>query len=197
MYSLILMTAMSSAPQGPEFGGYFRDLFNRGCSGCTGCSGCYGSCSGQGTGCYGSDRPPFGSRLRAFFSFGGGDCCGGCYGSCTGRSYACYGSSCCGGSGFGGYAAPLDYGLPGGYPAPAGEPLPYGGVPGAIPPPTLPPGAEAVPPFAPNRPAPVIDDRYSLRAQSPAAGGLVSASPNRATVVVRLPADAKLYAEGR
>ena len=42
MYSLVLMSAMSSAPATPEFNGFFRDLF-------FGCGGCYGS----GNGCYG------------------------------------------------------------------------------------------------------------------------------------------------
>src|SRR5687768_6431222 len=88
MYSLILMTAMTAAPQGPEFGGLFRRS-----------AACYGTCDGQTAGCYGADRPGFGSRIRAFFSFGGCNGCNGCYGSCAGRTAnACYGSLACYGS---------------------------------------------------------------------------------------------------
>jgi hypothetical protein len=32
MYSLVLMTAMTTGPTGPEFNGFFRDLFS-GCNG--------------------------------------------------------------------------------------------------------------------------------------------------------------------
>src|SRR5947208_1840883 len=73
MYTLLLMTAMSGAPQTAEFNGFFRDLFSfNGCHGS--CTGCYGSCSGQSSGCYGSCNGNcngcggFGSRLRAFFT---------------------------------------------------------------------------------------------------------------------------------
>ena len=90
MYSLILMTAMSAAPDTTEFNGFFRDLFSfrGGCHGsCTGCygsctgrsSGGYGSCTGSGSGCYGN------GRLRAFNN-------NACYGSCTGRTAAGVGS---------------------------------------------------------------------------------------------------------
>ena len=84
MYSLILMTAMSGAPEAPEFNGFFRNLFN----GCRreSCYGCYGSGVSRSVGCYGS-CDGFGSRVRAFFNRGS------CYGSCYGTSYACYGSS--------------------------------------------------------------------------------------------------------
>jgi uncharacterized protein (TIGR03000 family) len=200
MYSLILMTAMSSAPQGPEFGGYFRDLFHR-----NGCAGCYGTCAGRGAACYGTCDGGFGSRIRAFFSFGG---CNGCYGSCTGRSYACYGAShscqgchgtahaCAGGMAFGSHPAPFDYGGPpptGPFaPAPTFDPAaPF--VPGAVQP--IRPGFDGVP-LAPNTPAPpaVIEDRNAFRGPPP---GPAPSGPNRATVVVKLPADARLYAEGR
>ena len=33
MYSLVLMAALTSAPDTPQFNGYFRDLFGSGCTG--------------------------------------------------------------------------------------------------------------------------------------------------------------------
>lgn len=199
MYSLILMTAMSSAPQGPEFNGFFRDLFQRGsCSG--NCTGCYGTCVGKSAGCYGNSCHGFGSRIRSFFSFRGGNCNGGCGGqgscsgqtsnSCIGSTYLAQGSSCCGGgiaySCMGGMAFPSGV-APGIY----GSPIPGGSMndfaPYAVPGPIAP--SPSTGPFAPNSPAPappVIEDRNSMNA-----GGL------RGTVIVRLPADARLYAEGR
>src|SRR5207247_7277774 len=75
------MTAMGTAPQTAEFGGFFRDLFGCGCCGgarysCGGCSCCGGCCGGfLGLGLF--------SRRY--------DCCGG--GGCSGARYSCYGPS--------------------------------------------------------------------------------------------------------
>src|SRR5438105_2453230 len=99
MYSLIMMTAMASAPQGPQFNGYFRDLFlGNGCNGqCAGCSGNanYATCSG-GYGCSCCGGLFSGDRVRAFFSFNGAcyGCCGGsCNGCCGGTvMYSCSGT---------------------------------------------------------------------------------------------------------
>ena len=169
MYTLLLMTAMSSSPQTAEFHGFFRDLFSF--HGCHGSGSGYGSCAGYSSGCYGSSNcNGFGSRLRAFFAGSS------CYGSCAGRSAGCYGS--CQGSGYGcaGGFAPVPMG-PGGFAAP------------------LPPGAAAPGlDYLPATPVPAIpppsvqDSRQRI--------GLAGAG-NRAKVVVRLPADARLYAEGR
>jgi uncharacterized protein (TIGR03000 family) len=228
MYSLLLMTAMSTAPSTAEFGGLLRDWFGgcRGsCSGsCTGTS--YGSCSGRSTGCYGSSccGGGFGSRLRAFFNRGS------CYGSCSGRSGGCYGSctgsyvyhgSCCGGGG--GYPpTPMynDYPMPGGgvpYAAPApavsfawpssspcdccgstlGTPMPVGNPYPVAP---FPPTSGGVPQAQPMPAQPPASVPESPSYRRPIAGptGLPTGnSANRATVVVHLPTDAKLYAEGR
>jgi uncharacterized protein (TIGR03000 family) len=204
MYSLIVMTALSGAPDVPEFGGLFRNAFS-------GCAGCYGSCVGRSAGCFGCVGGGFGSRLRAFFSFGGGSC----YGSCLGRSYACVGMahSCVGfapGAGFDTYPpAGPGLGVPYAPPVPAipgSAFLPTTAAPGccddgfALGAPA-PAGDPYLPPFAPAAPMPagppasVPEDRDARRVTFvPSAAG---ADPTRGTVVVRLPADAVLYAEGR
>lgn len=80
MYSVVLMMAMTGAPESPDF--FFRKHRCDGGSGCCGCTGgCYGGCSGYacGGGC--------------------GGCRGGCYGGgCRGGCYGggCYGAGCCG-----------------------------------------------------------------------------------------------------
>lgn len=81
MYTLVLMTAMSTAPATPQFDGIFGDLFRGSCHGsCTGRS-CQGSCHGS---CHGG---LFQGRIRNFFSdlFDGRSCQGSCHGSCNGR----------------------------------------------------------------------------------------------------------------
>src|SRR5438874_1034654 len=87
MYSMILMSALATGPQAPQFGGY---LFH-GCGGCGGtttaasCTGCCGGCGGLFSG----------DRIRNFFNMGGG--CGGC---CGGRAagFATSCTGCCGGA---------------------------------------------------------------------------------------------------
>ncbi|HET6573014.1 MAG TPA: TIGR03000 domain-containing protein [Fimbriiglobus sp.] len=207
MYSLILMTAMSGAPEAPQFNGFFRNLFN-GCRG-ESCYGCYGSGVSRSAGCYGSCHG-FGSRLRAFFSFGGGSC----YGSGVSRSGGCYGSgySCSGSS----YSCGGGYGLPpaGGFgvpPAPDGFAPPAPAVPGSAYLPadgcgccdgyTLGTPAPVADPFrapftaapTPMPPATVPEDRNARRVALSPPGN----DKARGTVVVKLPADATLYAEGR
>jgi uncharacterized protein (TIGR03000 family) len=205
MYTMVMMSALSMGPDVPQFNGYFRDLFSfRGS-----CNGCYGSCTGRTSGgyaascqgCSGCDG--FGSRIRSFFSFGGchGSCqgnrsssasnnChgGGCYGStaristgCTG----CYGSSC-----FGSPQSCLGGGMiyDGGMMPGMGAPI-YPG-------PTYPSGpmVDPVDPRAPIRPAiPEIDE--SRNSKIPLIS--VQGDANRATVTVRAPVDARVYAEGQ
>jgi len=242
MYSLVLLAALSGAPDAPEFGGALLDRFRGGCCGSSsasagGCSGyqaprysCYGGCSGSsfatgcsgylaGSGCCGGDREGFFSRLRRFFNRGEG-CCGGsgsgygCFGSgygCFGRGYGCSGLasySCFGGPAhtFPSLAGPTVSYTPvfngglscyGGGPLPAPPPVfdpsPAGpSVPGIMPPP---PSI----PYAPPEPAPATNPQ-NLGSRPPSPGpALVSnpAGPARATVVVRLPADARLFAEGK
>lgn len=192
MYSLVLMTAMATSPSTPEFHGYFRDrLLGNGCSGQTG--GCYGmsaSASCQGCSCHGGLFS--GDRMRSFFSFGGGSCsgCTGCTG-CSGAAFSCQGyaiSYGCGSVAFtcgGGF---IDMGTPYAQPVPTGLP---GAFP-TIPPTTLP--MDGTTPYA--QPVPAETREYTPNNQLPPPGSL-AASPNRATVIVRLPAEAKLFAEGR
>jgi uncharacterized protein (TIGR03000 family) len=211
MYSIVVMASLTSAPDVPQFNGYFRDLFHsdaNGCNGCNGCCGgarysCCGGCCGSGysdyagscSGCCGSSCSGgvfglgVGQRVRSWFERDPS----GCYGS---RSYSCYGSSCCGsGASYSvspaySYAPTLNAGLScqGGFPTPA-------------PPPTF---APFPPPGAPS--APGIP--YATPDAAPAAGGLRQAGQSsvaltgggaaaRAAVLVRLPADARLYADGR
>jgi len=89
MYSLVLMTALTTGTATPAWGhrccgchGYSA------CNGCYGCSGCYG-CRGC-HGCYG-----------CYGNYGCYGCYGyGCYGGCLGCS-GCYGGWSCYGSGYG------------------------------------------------------------------------------------------------
>lgn len=213
MYSLVLMTALTAAPETAEFNGFFRRLFSFG--------GCQGSCDGKGTGCYGSGYGCTGSRPRMF---AGSSCHGSCTGSgygctgsaarsagCSGSSYSCMGSanfSCtggamssysCTGGAMNSYFPPADpgsgcFGSQLSSPTMIGDP--FGGMP--VGPPMTYPGADGVRPAVPQpaEPPTVVPDSRSLRPYlsyaTPTGAGL-----GRGTVVVRLPADAELYAEGR
>jgi len=206
MYSLVLMSAMSTAPSTVEFNGYFRDLFNRGgCSGCTGCNGCNGaarySCSGGCTGsnsascngCCGGSGLFSGERIRSLFQ--PASCCGGCCGGTM-----AYATGCCGGTivnvgpamsytpvmngGLSCFGSPVVTN-----PAPMIEPYPS--LPGfGVPPPS------AIP-YAPPEVAPpsVIPERTGFGPR-PAVTASNSTGGGRATVIVRLPADAQLFADG-
>lgn len=182
MYSLVLMTALSTAPNGPEFNGYFRDLF-RGSSNSASQS---NSCSGGGI---------FHGRIIRALTFGGGacsgSCTGSCYGSCTGstftgRSLSCNGGctgavpsySCCGGG------AAVRYSCNGGFPgsspdfgSPYATPLPayYGPI------------VSTIPILDPVR----VDSSFKNVLPNPT----ISAD-QRATVSIRLPADARLSVDG-
>jgi uncharacterized protein (TIGR03000 family) len=221
MYSLVLMSAMTAAPDTAEFNGFFRDLFNRNnCAGCTGgcagpvryngytggCSGVsdYASCSG----CGGGGTMIFGMRDRVRSWWNADGCCGGC---CGGMAYACQGSAayaCFGG-------APVSYtpvfngGLScqGGpvpfAPAPVFEPyptIPGGGAPYPSAPSFPPAGPAPTIPYAEPVPAPGSSTANGLRPagfSGPAGTPVGASGPGaRATVVVRLPVDATLYADG-
>jgi uncharacterized protein (TIGR03000 family) len=207
MYSIVMMTALTAAPDAPQFNGYFRDLFSRdsnsGCSGCSGCNGCSGaarySCSGgccgstayttSCSGCCGSSccgggvfGLGLGTRVRSWFEPTGSGCCGG-------HSYSCSGSvsSCFGGAAYS-YTPVFNGGL-----------SCQGGLPYSAPPPmfdTSPgmPGAPGIPYAVPD-PAPGMT---GLRPAGNTNSALVSNGPTaRAAVVVRIPADARLFADGR
>jgi len=113
MYSVVMLAAMSAAPETPEFFGLFGRCFGGrtvvyGCGGCYGCSGCYGyrtSCFGCG-GCWGT---------TVTYSYG----CSGCGGwGCTGYSVGCtgcWGYAPVGCTGVGCYGAGVPVGCYGGY----------------------------------------------------------------------------------
>jgi uncharacterized protein (TIGR03000 family) len=208
MYSIVLMAAITTTPDTASFNGYFRDLFNRnGCNGCNGCSGgvryggagCCGgtsysaSCSGCNgcNGCCGGSVFGWGlgDRVRRWFETAGSGCCGThSYGCCGGMSYA---AGCCGGSAYSCFGGPaMSY-----TPMFNGGLACQGGLPYSAPPPTFDtPGIPNVP-YAVPTPAPGM---IGLRPAAHAAAVPVSNGQTaRATVSVRLPADAKLFAEGR
>ncbi len=249
MYTLVLMSALGTAPESGDFNGFFRDLFSfrGGCrgadddrstsrdtgSGCTGCCGglfhggvrnwlhgCHGSC----TGCNGGTGRAV-SPARA----GGTTCQGGtgCNGSvaadrgysCTGgtaypgyASASCFGSSpgSCFGSGVGGYGTPMpgNFGTPGiggsglpddfapNRPVPPSYFGPYMGESYPVGPPMIispPSGFDSYPLAPPSAVPPAVgEERGTMSTYRPA-----TRDAQRGTVVVKLPPDAKLYAEGR
>lgn len=199
MYSLVLMTAMAGAPDTPEFNGYFRDLFSprSGCNGCTGCTGCTGGSSSYATNCTGCCGGCHGFLgIREWWqsrSFSGGGCCGGS--SAQAMSYGCCGGSSCFGGPVMAYNPQFNAGLScsgGSAPFAPAPDFGFGSPfvqPGGIP--------YAQPDVAP--PSVIPDTRYF---QSGNVNGIMTASGStpsdtaRATVMVRLPTDAKLFADG-
>lgn len=182
MYTLVMMTALTTAPESTQFNGFFRDLAGgSGCqsdarsqsdgTNCRGSNGCNGCCGGGGL---------FNGRIISFFSFGGGCRGSSCNGSCDGRSAgtSCQGSSCqgnsCNGSRreaascfgsscFGNAFAPMNI-------------------------PTYPGGGYDTVPFSPPTSVPSERDTYRPT---------VIDERERGVIIVRLPDDAKLFAEGR
>jgi uncharacterized protein (TIGR03000 family) len=217
MYSIVLLTAFTATPDTPQFNGYFRDLFHRDSNGCNGCNGCSGaarynctgcsgsamsssSCSGSCTGCCGGGHIfGLGERVRSWFE--GSNCCGTRNYNCTGATFAS--SSCCGSSAYSCFGGPSYSYTPmfnGGLSC-------QGGIPMSAPPPmfdTFPtPSAPGVPgmPWAVPQPAPgTIGMRPSISpATYPTSTSTLTSNgaTGRATVIVRLPVDARLYADSR
>lgn len=202
MYSLVMMTALTTAPSGLEFNGYFRDLIH----------GRNSSSQSQSSSCSGGI---FHGRIITFLTFGGGSCSGSCSGSCTGRSNSCSGCSgtvpsysCTGCSGSvyscnGSYAAAPRYsctgGQPGSFPtefgSPYATPMPaYYSAPTITSfgnPVTVVP---TVPYFAPAVIEPTARFESSTGQKNVLPNPTITAS-QRATVVIRLPADARLYVD--
>ncbi len=216
MYTLVMMAALTTAPDATQANGFFRDL--------AGGSGCHADSRSESdtkncSGCCGGGL--FHGRIMSFFnSFLGerGSCCGGsCHGSsCNGRSAAstCHGSSCtgsrrdsgssCNGSAscFGsscmgsGNFAPMSIPYPGDYaqPIPSNSGYGSGCFGGSIPsypggsPSIIPGGGFDTVPFSPPMSVPSERDTYRPTVIDDSARGVV---------LVRLPEDAKLYAEGR
>jgi uncharacterized protein (TIGR03000 family) len=93
MYSVVLATVLTAGGASPAWGCH-------GCHGCCGgynafsCGGCFGCCGGCFGGCHGCWGGCYGSSCNGCwgsFSISFG-CCGGCHGGCYGGCYgACYG----------------------------------------------------------------------------------------------------------
>ena len=188
MYSVVLLVALTGGTDTPAFGkgcsgcsgcygccGGWSSCY--GCSGCSGCSGCWGSCSGS---CHGRGHKGHKScKGGGLFSKMGHKhgCCGGChgchggcYGSCNG---GCYGScnGGCNGSYNGGCNGSCNGGCVGSY---NGGCVGYEGGNGCV-------GAPIV---APSVAPVVIPEKKMSQASAPA------------TIIVRLPAEAKLTVDG-
>ena len=186
MYSLLMMSALAAGPETTEFNGFFRRLFSVHGGGS-------GSCSGSRAAA--PQASCTGSRSA---------------GSCSGSRIAAAPSGCCG-SGY--YSSCAGSGMTPGYAEPGMTPYYFaaptpsvsyvmgpvvqagGGCFGSSPafPTPAPPGSFAEPPQAVPQPAvPLeIDENRTGRRVG------YAANPTRGTVVIRLPADARLYAEGR
>jgi uncharacterized protein (TIGR03000 family) len=180
-----------------------------GCNGCGGCSGCCGGCNG----CNGYGFLGIRDFFHNAFSMGGGcngccggcnGCCGGCNGGCNGcfGSMSCFGGSgCCGG--YSGYSM-ADFGMSSsGYVVPMGmfNSMPmdnFGSTPmmGSMPMMGSTPYAmPMVPQGNVMTPTPPLNMPNQMPYGSPPQAADATMSPNQATVVVSLPADARLYVE--
>ncbi len=218
MYGLVLLTAMTSSgadvAQAP-ISNPVPIVAPVGCGGCgatlAGCTGCYGSCYGSCNGCYGSchgglfhgGHALFGHHKSSChgcggctgYSCNGWNCFGSCYGSCSGcygQGYGfgtlqstpwqchggCYGGYYGGGSAFGpGPGGGWGYGPRSIYSDPYAI---YGTV--TTPPMAITP-SDSKPMDKPEAPAPTDKDKKK--------DGM------GASLKFRVPADAKLYVDGR
>ncbi len=183
------------------------------CNGCTGCSGCSGSTSASNNcnGCNGCSGSGFGSRVRKWFDRGNCNGCSGSCNGCTGSGYGCNGSGygCSGTVGYSCFGASA-YSCFGG-PAVAYTPVFNGGLScqGGMAWPAPPPVFESAPgmpgmtppgmiPYAPPETAPGFNPQNTGFRPSNGDNALVSnGTTGRATVVVRLPIDARLFADAK
>ena len=180
MYSVVLLAAMTTGGQAADWR-----------HGCHSYGNCYGACTGNygieglnchgGLGgydcwgsCWGSCNGCWGTYSNYCHGWGGYDCYGSCWGSCNGCWGTYYGWDCnCAGSWgtygtmYGGISSPYFV-----------QPPPVAGTPVA--PPSKP--GEPIPP-----PTPKPDEKKPGDA----------AAPNRARLIVDVPADAKLYIDDR
>ena len=207
MYSIVMLAAMTSgadqtpppmnppAVAAPVVATGCCGSVMVGCSGCTGCSGCYGSSYGSGScyGCYGSCHGGYFRRTGSFL--GHKSSCHGCCGgySCTG--YSCFGScsgSCHGlsyGSSWGPPVGMLPYTLhgynSGTFPTYGpGAPVVYGGA--------MNPQAFYGSVYHPNLPPEVT---VPVAPMTKPAGS--DAQPMGANLKFKVPADAKIYVDGK
>jgi len=175
MYSMVLMMAMASGADTPAFGhnkGCSGCSGCYGCSGCSGCSGCHGCSGGHklfgGHGCSGSCHGCSGSSCHGCSGGSCHGCSGGCHGFLGGHKHGCHGCSGCSGCcGGGACYGGACYGCAGG---------------GVIM--SAPVYAPAAPMVAPTPPPPPPAKKVSDSSTAPA------------TIVVVLPADAKLTVDG-
>ncbi len=206
MYSVILMAAMTGPAEAPAWGHLFNrcDCSGYSCGGCTGCTGY--TCNGCGGGCCGGYGYT-GSRWGGYPVYAGSTCSGccggflgwrnGCWGTGGYRVYgACHGAGAC----FGYAYAGVGYGFAGCYGScygsytnyfsywaqPANVHYGYG-----MPIPTGPAAAPAGPLPMDKGPAPVkpinpVPGKTDAKLDAPAP----------AKVLVSLPADAVLFANG-
>jgi uncharacterized protein (TIGR03000 family) len=175
VYSIVLMAALTTGGEAPEL--FFHGHGCHGCCGGWGCHGCHGCWGCHGChGCYGCCGC-YGGCCGGCYGGGwgcyGGYGCWGCWGGYSAWSYGCYSNGCCGG--YGGYGGGYGYG---GYTG--GVVAPGGGMAPGYPDGGTAPGGEPLP-----KPKP--DDKNKG----------TSAAPNRAKLIVELPADAKLYVDDR
>ncbi len=176
MYSVVLLMSMTAAPETPNFGGR---LFHHGCYGS--CHGCWSSCHG----CWSSCQGCYGGGIFAHKSWGG---CSGCYGGCSG----CYGGCWANTSSFyPGYWTP--YSCHGYYGA-------YGGASYTWPTPYYYSGSSCYGYGYPMAPVyPKVEDKKEKekeKGKEEPKKTYLPAAPDQARVIVRLPGDAKLYANG-
>jgi uncharacterized protein (TIGR03000 family) len=196
MYSIVLMAAMTASTETPAFGSFWANhCFWEECwparygwvacgpgyapyypAAYTSCCGCYGY--GYSYGCYASCH----------------GCCGGCYGwwpgaihyaGCGGGYYSCYGGGGPGlwdGIGYAGFGAYGNYGNYG--------TVPYYGAPVYGSPAFEYRPAETRPnEVKPTEPKPLEVKPLEVKPK-------LSSAPAKASVVVRVPADAKIYIDG-
>lgn len=218
MYSMVLMVAMTAAPDTTGFNG----LFSRGsschgssCSG-SGCSGssCYGSCTGYSSGCsgsysggpsyYGTTWGQSSYSCSGYGIYGGGvmtapsvgynsafpgsSCSGSCSGCCGSSSNSCYGS----GYGATPYSSCSGYGIYGGGTSlyVPSSPSAYGIIQSY---PSTTPQSVTPPTMDSKIPMmPRIEDKKDTSEKR-----LLAPTTRQATVTVNLPADAKLFAQGQ
>lgn len=179
MYSAILLLSMTTAPETPQFGG----LLFKGGHGCnSSCQGCYSS----GNGCYASGQGCYGSGQKGGY--------GACYGGCNG--YGIYG-----GYGTLRYSGPQPTGGYWFYPTYNchGYGV-YGGATYAWPTPYIYGGGSCY-----GYGLPIVPVYPKIEEKKKEDGGkkedpkktMLPASPNQGRVVVSLPEDAKLFANGQ
>jgi uncharacterized protein (TIGR03000 family) len=195
MYSVILLAAMTAPADAPAWGHLFRrddccecgGYSYNGCRGYNSCNGCCGGYACNGCGGYSCHGCCGGYAIPAGYSCGGCSGCGGfrvfnaCHGAgaCWGYAYAGagYGFAGCYGSCYGSITNYFSY-----WSHPANVQYGYG-MPMHVAPPVAPGAPPAAQP-APVKPAVPAKPEGKIEASAPA------------TVVVSLPSDAVLFANG-